>query len=146
MHLATVTTIQPCLAALLLAPSSHLPATSHWGIHALTHSDTNTHTHVCTLTRIFTHAGKWDTSRWEYLKHWRLERESIRCPTKSNVTEKSRHVFGADCFAAPAAGINYANCIWRYFQMSDRFPNWQLACVGFSSARLVRLPGDKRNG
>lgn len=31
---------QACLTALLLAPSSQLPATSHWGVYTLTHTHT----------------------------------------------------------------------------------------------------------
>lgn len=34
----------------------------------------------------------------------------------------------------------------RHFQMTDRLPNWQLACVGFSLVRTVWLSGDKWNG
>lgn len=37
---------QACQTPLLLTPSSQLPATSHWGVYTLTHTDTHTHMQI----------------------------------------------------------------------------------------------------
>lgn len=55
---------QARLPALPLAPSPHLPAASHWGVHALTHSDTHVHvwSHSCG------HECKLDADGWECVR------------------------------------------------------------------------------
>lgn len=52
---------QACLTTLLLAPSSQLPATSHWGVYALTHTGAPMQTrHMKYISK----KGNWD---WEVI-------------------------------------------------------------------------------
>lgn len=143
---------QSSLTPLLLAPSLQLPATNHWGVYTAMQTDTHTHTHDHARTNAKKRRKRHtDARRLEYFKQGFLDGSVMAIHCSQMWQQKLSHSFGR--WVSSRAGCarllgNYSMQIWfrRHFQMTDRLPNWQLACVGFSLAGTVWLSGDKWNG
>ena len=88
------------------------------------------------------HKCKRATRRWEYFKHWNWEGRVIAVP-RSQMWQQKVNL----CFGRRALSRGRWQEIWEimqisfrlHFQMTDRLPNWQLACVGLSLARAVTV-------
>lgn len=123
---------QACLAELLLAPL--LSFTSHQSLGCICFAHTYMQIHSCG------HERKRDTEgREHFMGGGEGEQPSLSNEVKRDSEISTSSLASSSDTQRRLAGYmrNYANQILAASRMTDRFPHWQLACVGFSLAGPV---------